>query len=171
MIRMIGFSISILSLVNRIFVKCHGFAELHALDFHIARQRTCGKVMFTARKRSLRRLCFYTCMSVILFTGGCLPQCMLGYTPEEQTPPRADIPRSRNPSPGQTPLLPSACWEIWTTNRRCASYWNGYLFHMRVPVHRGVVVVCLVPGPFWWICLVHPLGRYTPSPGRYILWY
>ena len=41
---------------------------------------------------------------VILFTGGCLPQCMLGYTPWEQTPPRADTPhlgtrplRSRHP--------------------------------------------------------------------------
>ena len=29
------------------------------------------KPIFTARKRSLRRLCFYTCLSVILFTGGC----------------------------------------------------------------------------------------------------
>ena len=37
--------------------------------------------IITARKRSLRRLCFYTCLSVILFTGGCLPQCMLGNTP------------------------------------------------------------------------------------------
>ena len=27
------------------------------------------KVFITARKRSLRRLCFYTCLSVILFTG------------------------------------------------------------------------------------------------------
>ena len=26
--------------------------------------------IFTVRKRSLRRLCFYTCLSVILFTGG-----------------------------------------------------------------------------------------------------
>ena len=104
MIRMIGSSISILSLINRIFVKCHGFAELHALDFHIACQRTCGKVMFTARKRSLQRLCFYTCMSVILFTGGCLPQYMLGYTPQEQTPPRADTPRSRHPPPAQCML-------------------------------------------------------------------
>ena len=26
--------------------------------------------LITARKRSLRRLCFYTCLSVILFTGG-----------------------------------------------------------------------------------------------------
>ena len=28
------------------------------------------RTIITARKRSLRRLCFYTCMSVILFTGG-----------------------------------------------------------------------------------------------------
>ena len=35
-------------------------------------------------------------MSVILFTGGCLPQCMLGYNPQEQTTPRADTPRSRH---------------------------------------------------------------------------
>ena len=27
-------------------------------------------LIFTARKRSLRSLCFYTCLSVILFTGG-----------------------------------------------------------------------------------------------------
>ena len=30
--------------------------------------------IFTARKQSLRRLCFYTCLSVILFTGGCTGQ-------------------------------------------------------------------------------------------------
>ena len=29
-----------------------------------------GLLIITARKRSLRRLCFYTCLSVILFTGG-----------------------------------------------------------------------------------------------------
>ena len=48
-----------------------------------------------ARKRSLRRLCFYTCLSVILFPGGCLPQCMLRYTRPQSRhppPPRADTP-------------------------------------------------------------------------------
>ena len=30
--------------------------------------------IFTARKRSLRWLCFYACLSVILFTGGSLPE-------------------------------------------------------------------------------------------------
>ena len=37
-------------------------------------------------------------LSVILFTGGCLPQCMLGY----HTPPPSKHPRSRHP-PEQTP--------------------------------------------------------------------
>ena len=36
--------------------------------------------VLTARKRSLRRLCFYTCLSVILFTGGRggIPACLVG---------------------------------------------------------------------------------------------
>ena len=39
-------------------------------------------------------------LSVILFTGGCLPQCMLGYTPQEQTPPwEADIPTPEADTP------------------------------------------------------------------------
>ena len=42
---------------------------------------------------------------VILFKGGCLPQCMLGYTPPEQTPPKQTPPQSRHP-PEQT--LPRA---------------------------------------------------------------
>ena len=36
------------------------------------------KVFITVRKRSLRRLCFYTCLSIILFTGGCLAQTQGG---------------------------------------------------------------------------------------------
>ena len=68
------------------------------------------KSIITARKRSLQRLCFYTCLSVILFTGewGCLPLCMMGCTPP--------------------PTGSSACWEIRATNGRYASYWNAYLF-------------------------------------------
>ena len=31
-----------------------------------------SSIIFTARKRSLQRLCFYTCLSVILFTGVCV---------------------------------------------------------------------------------------------------
>ena len=58
--------------------------------------------IITARKQSLRRLCFYTSLSVILFTGGGgLPQCMLGCTPlapgtRGRHPPRT---RARHPPP------------------------------------------------------------------------
>ena len=43
---------------------------------------------------SWRRLCFYTCLSVIPFTGGDLPQCMLGYPEQTQTPPGAGTPQN-----------------------------------------------------------------------------
>ena len=53
-------------------------------------------MFFTARKRSLRRLCFYTCLSVILFTGG--------YTPQAGTPlPQAGTPPWQVHPPGKVP--------------------------------------------------------------------
>ena len=67
-------------------------------------QRSWAKVMFLQA-------------SVILSTGGCLPQCMLGYHPPEQTPPRSRLPPQRRP-----------CWEIRSTRGRYASYWNAILF-------------------------------------------
>ena len=75
-------------------------------------QRSWGKVM------SLH-------VSVILSTGEGLPQCMLGYTPPPPPRPRSDPrtrhpPRSRHPQE-QTPRS-SACWEIWATSGRYASY-------------------------------------------------
>ena len=75
------------------------------------------KDIFTARKRSLRRLCFYTCLLFILFTGGVYPRHPPGrhapparHHPPGQTPPRADTPLGRYPHlgrhpPGQTPPL------------------------------------------------------------------
>ena len=54
---------------------------------------------------NLRRLCLYTCLSVILFTGG-LPQCMLG-----PDPPPAQCMLGDRPTSG-----------------RYASYRNAYLF-------------------------------------------
>ena len=48
--------------------------------YHYRPQRSWGKVMFSQA-------------SVILLTGGCLPQCMLGYTPREQTPPGGHPPQ------------------------------------------------------------------------------
>ena len=75
--------------------------------------------IITGRKEVVAKVMFLL-MSVILSTGGCLPQCMLGFhpreqnplgadTPKEQTPPRvdtllgADISPSRQHPPEQTP--------------------------------------------------------------------
>ena len=56
--------------------------------------------IFTARKRSLRRLCFYTCLSVILFTGGEVP----GQVPPRQVhPPSRYTPSGRYNPPAGTP--------------------------------------------------------------------
>ena len=44
--------------------------------------------LITTRKRSLRRLCFYTCLSVILFTGAvCLSACWDSRPPGGRHPP------------------------------------------------------------------------------------
>ena len=60
--------------------------------------------LFTARKRSLRRLCFYTCLSVILFTGGEVPGQV--HPPGRYTPPWAGThpPRAGTPPDRYTPL-------------------------------------------------------------------
>ena len=92
-------------------------------------------------------------LSVILFTGGGLPQCMLGNIhpptiPGADTPTGADTPHRTKHPPEQTPPCPgtrhptrsrhprdqappprySACWEIRSTSERYASYWNAILF-------------------------------------------
>ena len=67
--------------------------------------------------------------------GGCLPQCMLGYSP-----PHADTPKGRHPpwadTPAQcmlgyTPPLPSACWDT----PPLAQCMLGYTPR---PVHSGI---------------------------------
>ena len=77
--------------------------------------------------------------------GGCLPH------PPEQTspPPGTDTPRSRHAPRSrhhprsrhtpqeQTPPLEqtpphSACWEIRATSGQYASYWNAYLFYLKL---------------------------------------
>ena len=70
-------------------------------------------------------------VSVILFTRGGLPHCMLGYIPPP-TGTRGRHPPS--PGPGTTPGSrqpppppPSACWEIRAKSGRYASYWNAIL--------------------------------------------
>ena len=105
--------------------------------------------MFTARKRSLRSLCFYTCLSVILFTGmgwggvGRSASVHAGIPPWTRHPTGPDTPQTRH-SPGtrypqstpqdqapprSRPPLRSACLEIWSTSGRYASYWNAILLY------------------------------------------
>ena len=73
--------------------------------------------------------------SVCLSTGergkGCLPQCMLGYTPPgadplEQIPPGADTPWEQTLPPEQTPREAES--SIRSTSGWYASYWNAFLF-------------------------------------------
>ena len=88
---------------------------------HILLECICVNIIITARNEVVAKVIFLY-LFVILFTRGCLPQCMLGChtplradTPKsrhpwEQTPPRADTPqdqtprKTRHPPPGkQTP--------------------------------------------------------------------
>ena len=107
--------------------------------------------LITARKRSFGQGNIFSSVCQEFCSQGGLPQCMLGYHLLEQTPPLADTPRTRHPldqaptlgedtPPGSgTPLglgtTPrsshpprNACWEIRSTSRRYASYWNVILF-------------------------------------------
>ena len=83
-----------------------------------------GKVIFSV-----------ACVKNSVHGRGGLPQCMLGYhppgqtAPQEQNPPRADTPTP----PDQAPPRDQACWEIWSTSRRYASYWNAILFFYYYP--------------------------------------
>ena len=122
--------------------------------------------IFTGRNEVVAKVMFLL-VSVILLTGGCLPQCMLGYQPlqsrhplgadtpgsrhpPKQTPPRADThpgadtpPRSR-PSGADTPAQnrhpsrsrhpPGADSRIWSMSGRYASYWNAFLFQLKLLV-------------------------------------
>ena len=108
-------------------------------------------LIFTVRKRSLRRLCFYTCLSVILFTEGGLfwdthtpprtdpppwsrppPSTPPGsrQPPLEQTSPGADTPE-QTPPPRADPLeqTPPRAYTrpLRASSRQYASYWNAYL--------------------------------------------
>ena len=63
--------------------------------------------LVNAHKHSLRRLCFYMCLSVILFTGGGSASVHAGMPPPgadppEKNPPAADPPQ-QTPPPGADP--------------------------------------------------------------------
>ena len=64
-------------------------------------------------------------------------------TDQRQTPPRpeADTPRH------------SACWEIWATRGRYASYWNAYLLCFNLGMIILFVYVCdvrILVQNYWW---------------------
>ena len=99
-------------------------------------------IFIKARKHSLRRLCFYTCLSVILFTGGCfLPRLGAssqgdassqgGASSRGVLPPGGVLPHRGASSQGgcflrggpvETPRDGYCCG-------RYASYWNAFLWH------------------------------------------
>ena len=94
--------------------------------FQLSKNSTRYIPIFTVRKLSLRRLCFHRCLSV--YRRGCLPHCMLGYTPclgrhppgrhptgkhPQADTPWADTPLGQAPPPwADTP----PCWD--TVNKR-----------------------------------------------------
>ena len=79
--------------------------------------------IFTVHKRSLQGYVFTpVCQSFCSQGGWCLPQCMLGYTPREQTPPleQTPLPCEQTPSPpgAETPPPPVQCILGDTGNKR-----------------------------------------------------
>ena len=114
--------------------------------------------LVTARKRSLRRLCFHRCLSVHrggVCTIACWGTAFLGrHQPGRhlpgQTPPWADTPSSTMHA------------GIWSTNRRYASHWNAFLL-----VSTYVVCERLFSRIFWPNCSEHPCSGiwfHTPAP-------
>ena len=91
--------------------------------------------------------------------GGCLPHCILGYTPWADTP------------------LPSACWDtpprtvhagIRSTSGRYSSHWNAFLFRIYVCILCQVDLLDLRPRPEV-LTLANPrlageLGKPPPGP-------
>ena len=123
-----------------------------------------GKVIFLLSAMKLRRLCFYTCLSVHRW--GCLPQCMVGYQslqeqtpptpqsrqplgaaiPQEQTPSGADPPRSRHPL--RSRHFPPPLGADGYCCRQYESYWNAFLLHLSVILFTwgGGIPACIAGG-------------------------
>ena len=84
-------------------------------------------LIFTARKRSLRRLCFYTCLSVHGGGGVCPIACWDTTPLGRHHPPGQTHPSARHP-----PFAVHA--GIRSTSGRYASHWNAILFNIVVEV-------------------------------------
>ena len=102
--------------------------------------------------------------------GGCLPHCMLGYTP---THPTRHTPRADTPLPYTPPLI-----DIPPSDGHCsgryASYWNAFLLFYVVfitarkrSLGQGNIFtpVCPVHGGEYLTRYTPPGTRYTPLPG------
>ena len=102
--------------------------------------------IITGRNEVVAKVIFLH-LSVILFTEGCLPQCMLGYhTPRSRHPPEADTPWSRHPHRADPLRRQKTPWSrhppradtpqsrhppgsgLRHLSGRYASYWNAFLF-------------------------------------------
>ena len=98
--------------------------------------------IFTARKRSLRRLCFHRCLSVHIAcwdTPSWADNILGRHTPPgRHPPPRADThtpdrqTRPRQTHPRQTPPC-TVHAEIWSTSGQYISHWNAFLFDLHSP--------------------------------------
>ena len=153
-----------------LFVRLRLMINSMAQYFRLQKVEGIALLIFTARKRSLRRLRFFTCLSVML---GCTPP------DQRQTPSPRDHrqaphgTRRRHPLPGTRGRhhpRSSACWEIRATSGRFASYWNAYFIggsrggvrDARPPWASKFFRFHAVFGKIW---RVHaPPGGFTPPP-------
>ena len=85
--------------------------------------------IFTARKQSLRRLCFHKCLSV--HKGGGLPRCMLGYTPRSE----ADTPTPARPSRQTPPVRTAWCYTVDKRAVFMHSCWVRKFISMEPAIH------------------------------------
>ena len=91
----------------------------------------CNIGLITVRKGSLRRLCFYTCLSFCSQGGSAsvhagIPPGTRHTPPPQRRPPRADTPQEQTPPPGADPP-PTGSRDGYCCGRY-ASYWNAFLF-------------------------------------------
>ena len=119
---------------------CQGIKRQHPARISVNSDCFCPLLVFTARKRSLRRLCFYTCLSVQRGGGG---EYLARYPPG-QLPSRQVHPLGRYTSPRHVHPL--------GRYTHLGRYPPGQVHPRQVhPLGRYTP-----PGQ------VHPLGRYTP---------
>ena len=86
----------------------------------------------TACKRSLRRLCFHSCLSV---HRGDLPHCMLGYTPQADPPGQSPLglthPPAQTPPWADTP--PAQCMQQVGSTHPTGMHSCFTIFHNSIP--------------------------------------